>query len=114
MSKQKIKACPFCGGEGKHLLLFGFHDYHCDRCGCSTKSYMTEQDAFNAWNKRASDAETLKMLAEIEAELFHEGICKSHINAEKNKTYPHTGDCNCDRRILQDIINKYRKELQGE
>ena len=103
MTKQKIKACPFCGGEGKHLLLFGFHDYHCDRCGCSTKSYITEQDAFNAWNKRASDTETIKLKDDMLGVLeeFRDYLCHFMPSGEQ-------------RGIMENIINRHRKELQGE
>lgn len=68
---QKLKSCPFCGGEpvvmscdgsgsvysskgdtklwGKeldHLLI------RCSVCGVKTKAYKTEKGVFNSWNRR--------------------------------------------------------------
>lgn len=50
----KLKPCPFCGGEAK---LFEDKDYQiysvtCTECDAGTNAYGIEQDAIEAWNGR--------------------------------------------------------------
>ena len=53
----EIKPCLFCNGEPciqKHV----FHGYRivCLDCRCGTRQfYDTEEEAIEAWNRRASD-----------------------------------------------------------
>lgn len=59
MNKKKLKPCPFCGAEGKKLLVLqddGEYYVQCDNYGCGAlgpyKDLPTE--AVEAWNKRAT------------------------------------------------------------
>ena len=53
MTEQKLKPCPFCGGEAS---IYVAHDdgYYvcCDECGCGLPVYNTEEDAIREWNRR--------------------------------------------------------------
>ena len=53
MTEQKLKPCPFCGGEAS---IYVAHDdgYYvcCDECGCCLPVYNMEQDAIREWNRR--------------------------------------------------------------
>ena len=52
---QKLKPCPFCGGE---VFLDTDGDWYwkwkveCQGCGCDLGYYETEAEATEAWNKR--------------------------------------------------------------
>ena len=62
MARNKVKECPFCGGEGKIWTRMSFdRRMHCsierttvlcDDCGCRTQAYTREEDAVKAWNRR--------------------------------------------------------------
>ena len=64
-----IKHCPFCGSNDVHMYA-GYDDYRdlfkeeyidrnihvvCKNCGAWTDYFDTEDDAANAWNRRAQD-----------------------------------------------------------
>lgn len=57
---EALKPCPFCGGEPE--LNYTWCDYIsfddgywacCRNCQVRTKSFKTEQEALNSWNRRA-------------------------------------------------------------
>lgn len=51
---EKLKPCPFCGGEAEILQTSG-HMFCplCSDCDTSGGHYFTEEDAACAWNDRA-------------------------------------------------------------
>ena len=51
---EKLKPCPFCGGEAEILQTSG-HMFCplCSDCDTSGGHYFTEEDAARAWNDRA-------------------------------------------------------------
>ncbi len=55
ISRQKLKPCPFCGGEPKiHRIdrSTEFFRIVCFNCFSDTGNYYTEKEAIEAWNKR--------------------------------------------------------------
>lgn len=57
----KLKPCPFCGGEAQ-ILVDVLKDYPatylpcCTKCdGMVEKWFPTEKEAIDAWNRRWSD-----------------------------------------------------------
>lgn len=51
----KLKPCPFCGGEAQILIIKEqkFHSVRCIKCRTLTDIYETEEEAIEAWNRRA-------------------------------------------------------------
>ena len=48
----KLRECPFCGGEADTMeVVMGGWCVICS-CGCRLDSFDTEEEAINAWNKR--------------------------------------------------------------
>jgi Lar family restriction alleviation protein len=60
-----IKECPFCGGDGKLVLVeeYGLRHYvKCESCGASRDHIYAENDeqAIDIWNSRnGEDIETI-------------------------------------------------------
>ena len=64
--KEKLKPCPFCGGEAdfceeysflpraKNLTHRGIRVY-CVDCMVSTQLYWEKEEAINAWNTRVKE-----------------------------------------------------------
>lgn len=59
----KLKPCPFCGGEGcvQEHVFKGYSSTYgvvCLDCCCETRQFFkTEEMAISAWNRRANDGE---------------------------------------------------------
>lgn len=56
----KLKPCPFCGGKAELLLQWKSDEgtgkniwARCEICGVVTSNYGTEEEAEDAWNRRA-------------------------------------------------------------
>lgn len=59
METNVLKPCPFCGEKAKHVY-FKFTDTHsvlCRNCGAESYEFGTEEEAIEAWNRRANDAD---------------------------------------------------------
>lgn len=58
---EKLKPCPFCGGEARIIThrfyeLSNTYGVTCKKCGSETMQfYCAEEDAVNAWNRREKD-----------------------------------------------------------
>jgi len=60
MSEEKLRNCPFCGGEASVYesgYMYTAPSYYvcCDECGSGTTVFYTEEEAIEAWNKRVAD-----------------------------------------------------------
>lgn len=53
MDNEKIKPCPFCGGEAEFVMSGGDRRVDCKKCGARSDWYDTEAEAIAAWNNRA-------------------------------------------------------------
>lgn len=56
----KLKPCPFCGGEAEIIKSFLYGKVagyvpNCKKCGCQLPMYTSKQNAKNAWNRRANN-----------------------------------------------------------
>ena len=60
MSEEKLRNCPFCGGEAKLYSravdwLLSEHLVRCKKCHCITDTYDTKEEAVEVWNRRVAD-----------------------------------------------------------
>lgn len=53
---EKLKLCPFCGGEAM-LLGTTIHWVVCSKCSVETYGYHDIEGAIDAWNSRVSDSD---------------------------------------------------------
>lgn len=51
----KLLNCPCCGSRRTMVMATVGRWACCSECGLSTKSFLTEQEAADAWNKRQSE-----------------------------------------------------------
>ena len=52
MNNEKLKPCPFCGGEAEIVMSGGDRRVDCKKCGARSDWYDTEAEAIAAWNRR--------------------------------------------------------------
>lgn len=56
MSDTKLKPCPFCGGEAKHIKRTNEHPHvhavWCENCNCRTSFGQSEKEVMRKWNTR--------------------------------------------------------------
>ena len=50
---EKLKPCPFCGGEAK--INKREYSIECTRCSAYMGYFYTKQEAIEAWNRRVTD-----------------------------------------------------------
>ena len=55
--QNELKPCPFCGGEATLWQTLGADRPYHILCGCGGRVgwFVTEQEAVEAWNRRATD-----------------------------------------------------------
>ena len=76
ISRQKLKPCPFCGGEA--VILAGFEEHiwiFCEECKAEISAHTTEAEAIEAWNKRAEQPAIVgidgqKLIEELKNETY--------------------------------------------
>ena len=86
----ELKPCPFCGGEA-YMETHRFNNLpdtfsvRCKHCKVQTYSfYNTEQEALNAWNRRADTPHKCG-----DCEDFH--VCEEYV--DPSETFPEVGGC---------------------
>ena len=54
MSEEKLKPCPFCGGEAELEINGLYWDVNCKRCLANVGAYKcyNKKQAIEAWNRR--------------------------------------------------------------
>lgn len=93
----KLKPCPFCGGEAKFFEDKDYQIYSvtCTECDAGTNAYGIEQDAIIAWNRRIESTFTPD-----ELDAIRRNVCDWRAERELSK-------------IEQSIIDKCAKALKG-
>lgn len=94
----KLKPCPFCGGEAKFFedKYYQIYSVTCTECDAGTNAYGIEQDAIDAWNRRIEPTFTPDELDAIRR-MFDERYPRSRKLPE----------------IEQSIIDKCARALKG-
>lgn len=60
---EKLKPCPFCGGEAKIMKMGYPHWIYCLECGAKVHGGTTsEKDSIKAWNRRAEPKRTVRRI----------------------------------------------------
>ena len=55
---ERLKPCPFCGGEAKIMKMGYPHWVYCLECGAKVHGgTSSEKDSIKAWNRRAERSE---------------------------------------------------------
>ena len=65
---EKLKKCPFCGGEAKIVRVM--NDYpnyviQCNECRLTTKWYADKKELIKYWNTRAADENPALTIEEL-------------------------------------------------
>lgn len=115
MSDEKLKPCPFCGGEAsKRLFYREKYRVHCNGCDAhSGDTRDTEAEAIAAWNTRAGVTKTPEMLHDTEHEAAQRiqtlereiATLKEHRAANVEKLHELIDECA--------ELRKYRDEWKG-
>ena len=75
----RLKACPFCGGE--NAVLFEPGQIHCLSCGAAGPDFnITQMEAVRAWNQRVDLRERTEF-AEIVERLKQRGVIPQTFDA---------------------------------
>jgi len=88
MSKEELKACPFCGGEDCDVDSYNTSKWTvlCNGCGVETDGEETEGEAIKAWSTRAESQELEREKAELvewlESKRYSSGA-SAHIKYQK-------------------------------
>lgn len=56
--EEKLKPCPFCGGEAELTnvaIIPNAITVRCKECNCNVNWFCKEQEAIEAWNRRISN-----------------------------------------------------------
>lgn len=66
MKDEKIKRCPFCGGEAKVVLSGWNYGIECTECAGSLLPvrYQSKESAIAAWNRRDLEEEHREQLVQ--------------------------------------------------
>ena len=108
MAEQKLKPCPFCGGEAESDFGFDHNNktyfyVTCLKCGGETNHYKTKAEAITAWNPRPENP----LLEELKQ-------YKDAIKAIEKYTRPNEGEeiDNIDR--IATFCNWATKQIEGK
>lgn len=52
MDNEKLKPCPFCGGEAEFVFIKDNQYVRCSRCGAVGANTFNAKDVIAAWNRR--------------------------------------------------------------
>ena len=63
---EKLKKCPFCGGEA----YFHVSSIRCDGCNVRLAGVQGEEEAIKAWNNRPIEAQLQECVDELEKHLM--------------------------------------------
>ena len=74
---EKLKSCPFCGGEAELREAAVVYFVLCHGCSMRTVPYKTAEEAAEVWNRRVKRQDGDYIKIEIEA---LQSLQKIHIN----------------------------------
>ena len=71
----ELKRCPFCGGEAS---LCNYYFVQCKKCGISTLTFITKEEAIKAWNTRKPMQNIVERLEHFNEETFYRANGRSN------------------------------------
>ena len=107
---EKLKPCPFCGGEADYMLdeREGYSWVHCYNCASNGPDRDTEAEAIAAWNTRAAyEAEGYFFLPKPKEQLIY--VAPLGGEETENGYKYQTGI-----RILEDAARRWANEIDNE
>ena len=62
MNSEKLKPCPFCGGQAEYIQEGRDSYVYCKECSTMTDLYVNKIDTINAWNTRESEKVSRRLI----------------------------------------------------
>lgn len=89
----KLRECPFCGGEAKWFNTEC--KVYCVNCACSTIEFIDKRDAIEAWNTRKPMDRIVEQLEKLRQEYPYKVVGEYDTYSTYNEAW---SDCS-DRAI---------------
>lgn len=109
ISDERLLPCPFCGGEANCSDYYGedcIFEYLviCLDCGVSTQTFLTEEEAIEAWNTRKPMERIVERLEEKALEHENNGDRYKHGGWHELANTQYEKSCTFDEAI--EIVKK--------
>lgn len=133
--EDKLKPCPFCGGQATFVGDFDDVWVKCENCGVTTDFFLREKQAVVAWNNRPIERKLLNRISSLELDLAHfpedfyrrtteqlqkenkryfDAFVKVKEFLEESRLWDYPWFYNVDNKDIQYVFDIVDKTLRGE